>query len=1108
MYASKDDRRLSGRADEPRVGTVTKLYPTFGYINDEIFFQRRCVIGPMVNVGDTVAANATFHPDLPIKWNAEQVWRIEPDHTDDRRNVRLEPQFSRPLDHRSSRKDRPSDHRHEAERRLIAPPVYLYKVKCAWQDSFPMTQPFQSSKEVRFHQVNKMAVRLVNVEDHSYQPNPAFAVGVLLLSCPPPSELYERCVASAPESKIRPLTKCISMLTASRDGLRAIGGDWIPELDGTDPVSNPQTLVNTAIRTCKDEVGLDLSGCTRWYRFLEFRYSRSEGQSWPSVNELFGKGGQWGAFEDSRQDSQRHRSRDSTVADEKSARSSKVQPPEDRLKSDTEPIAASSSPAAKKTENSVSSPSPHTPEDSDFASSHRVVVYFVPDIWSIMPDTEQWEKIKSKYQDPKSYVACDQKSDTVKSDLATPTSTSVEANGIATNSPTSDSSGMSDGQTCSQLKQEATETEEIRANAPGVVGDTDSGSSGAQAEPPAVQEGSAANGNPRLMHHSKIDINVLKVSELREQLSLRKLDTSGLKAQLFARLKAALESEAEHEAARQKLEEEEKAARKAAANAALAESAAEKGKTGSATEAPKGTAAPTATTATESSSVPDRPEPKLPVLPEQPSLVVQLKQDAPFSLVVCSLETIITLSKGHYKPCNQVYELFVCANHILHMLHRDATFTFYKALVVLSDRKQLKSTQDASRQTKSVSEQPSKKPRTSVEQPTEASQSTFTLPSYIKGIGGPAAAPMPQSKIVDLPLLFACKLLDYSDKGSFSMYNVESIVNSLCLPISRYQVRALSSNVASSSKCLFYRSLTDSPATKEDTGAGKLNRAPSKRSYEQVTEDLNELIATPLSLIDDEEYLEELVRGGDAILDEEEESHLQAVPPVIFCGMQLKKDSDVDTEAATKTEFSTADNFLRQLRKLENDCLRLEENLKTRELFIESLKTENEEIPKLREKLKKMTSTADHYKNRCHERRAILSSTLQQLESQACILETTVHSLRSGARKLKRDLYSNESSSTSRGDSRRSESRTSSVAPVSNPPTPTLPTVQEKLPETRQTTLPASDTSKQGPSGDPVPTPDQTVDNPPACQEGSGDVEDRSRTTVDINSEDSLDTAP
>ncbi len=51
--------------------------------------------------------------------------------------------------------------------------------------------------------------------------------------------------------------------------------------------------------------------------------------------------------------------------------------------------------------------------------------------------------------------------------------------------------------------------------------------------------------------HSPIHIEVLfftlKVSELREQLSARKMDTSGLKNQLSNRLKVALQNEAEEE---------------------------------------------------------------------------------------------------------------------------------------------------------------------------------------------------------------------------------------------------------------------------------------------------------------------------------------------------------------------------------------------------------------------------------------------------------------------------------------------------------------------------------------------------------------------------------
>ena len=44
----------------------------------------------------------------------------------------------------------------------------------------------------------------------------------------------------------------------------ALGGPWSPSLDGPDPLNNPKTLINTAIRTFKGFTGLDLSSCTEW----------------------------------------------------------------------------------------------------------------------------------------------------------------------------------------------------------------------------------------------------------------------------------------------------------------------------------------------------------------------------------------------------------------------------------------------------------------------------------------------------------------------------------------------------------------------------------------------------------------------------------------------------------------------------------------------------------------------------------------------------------------------------------------------------------------------------------------------------------------------------
>ncbi len=94
-----------------------------------------------------------------------------------------------------------------------------------------------------------------------------------------------------------------------------------------------------------------------------------------------------------------------------------------------------------------------------------------------------------------------------------------------------------------------------------------------------------------------------------------------------------------------------------------------------------------------------------------------------------------------------------------------------------------------------------------------------------------------------------------------------------------------------------------------------------------------------------------------------------------------------------------------------------------------TLRKENGEIPRLQEKLKKANATADHYRNRCRDRRSTLSSTLQQIEAQACIIDSTLNTLRSVSRRVKRDLHADDAPAASSSSSRHSTSRTPSVAP-------------------------------------------------------------------------------
>ncbi|KAH3744069.1 cell division cycle and apoptosis regulator protein 1 [Pelomyxa schiedti] len=69
--------------------------------------------------------------------------------------------------------------------------------------------------------------------------------------------------------------KMLHFLVGNKENsLMAFGGPWVAELDGGDPTQD-DTLKQTAIRTVHETIGVDLSKCTQWLRFMEVRYSRS-----------------------------------------------------------------------------------------------------------------------------------------------------------------------------------------------------------------------------------------------------------------------------------------------------------------------------------------------------------------------------------------------------------------------------------------------------------------------------------------------------------------------------------------------------------------------------------------------------------------------------------------------------------------------------------------------------------------------------------------------------------------------------------------------------------------------------------------------------------------
>jgi hypothetical protein len=91
----------------------------------------------------------------------------------------------------------------------------------------------------------------------------------MLLSMPSQNELYRKCVQFAEDSKENRYdhpSKIIQFLVGNKGKHEplALGGAWSPSLDGPNPASHTQTLINCTIRNVKTLTGIDLSGCTQW----------------------------------------------------------------------------------------------------------------------------------------------------------------------------------------------------------------------------------------------------------------------------------------------------------------------------------------------------------------------------------------------------------------------------------------------------------------------------------------------------------------------------------------------------------------------------------------------------------------------------------------------------------------------------------------------------------------------------------------------------------------------------------------------------------------------------------------------------------------------------
>ncbi|TRY60789.1 hypothetical protein DNTS_032221 [Danionella cerebrum] len=54
-------------------GVVSKLHDTFGFVDEDVFFQLSAIKGKTPQVGDRVLVEAVYNPNMPFKWNAQRI---------------------------------------------------------------------------------------------------------------------------------------------------------------------------------------------------------------------------------------------------------------------------------------------------------------------------------------------------------------------------------------------------------------------------------------------------------------------------------------------------------------------------------------------------------------------------------------------------------------------------------------------------------------------------------------------------------------------------------------------------------------------------------------------------------------------------------------------------------------------------------------------------------------------------------------------------------------------------------------------------------------------------------------------------------------------------
>ncbi|PAA63877.1 hypothetical protein BOX15_Mlig015350g3 [Macrostomum lignano] len=712
-------------------GTITKLFEKFGYVNDDIFFVRNLVTGGQPRVGDHVSVVADHTPGKAAKWTARSV-RIESRH----RSSGSQASGRRDRGDSSHRSSAPSvAHAASVPHRVLGlpelsvmelrqryprlhPPSDLFHVTNGWSAAFPIGSPIRlGCRTVNYHvfprEVDPLTLDewsvltgnsdapVLEPQDQDYR----YSAKVMLLSCPSLAELYRQTCSlaqAAADSRFRciGLANALSFLcgfvssgdskSAPPDPL-ALGGPWSPSVDGEDVEGDPMVLVNTAIRHARRLAGVDLSGCSTWYKFMELHYYR-------------------------------------------------------------EPRRSSSS------------------DSSQQQARLETVTYFLPDVWTAVPDAEQWgrlteiigQRVDALIYPPPPPPPPPPKED----EQGQPAADDADAS----SAPAETENAGDDG------KSESADASATAATAEDSEADTSAAGSASQLS----------------------NLQAMKVADLRRELESRGRDSRGLKAQLVARLEEVLREEAEAKEA-----DPEKPG-DAAAETSENDDAKESGEK------------PRVSPLSDREQDRIRRHHRLPDTPALPAWPSRTAKGGRLRLESASLSQLLSnrLDSGGRESA---FEVALFCEQFHEMLVRDCAYNICTALADCEQNEGEAGTTGAATSADDGSETQRKRPR---------------LDSSAAADAGADEAATGLTRTIRPALLQACEFFDRDRTGQLASRDIEELVLSLGLLHSRSQIRRWVDKASGTegASSLRYRRLTDRAVTAAEADAGYTAESAAQES--------------------------------------------------------------------------------------------------------------------------------------------------------------------------------------------------------------------------------------------------------------------------------------